>query len=297
MAESLGCVPASGIVHSSIPSLNGESPLQLNAGVRPLPSYRVRMHRCTAVLVLLGAVACRKEPPRRAVAAADSGAAAHGAATVPPAVRRRLGQAIWPEVLFDAAGQPVASTRMREMRGDPRGPWQTTRAEDPSALPGVEAWRLMAVRCIDCGVVRAAVAIRGADTVSVLNPQDLELLLRWVIPRPTRADSATIRRAALAFHNLTCVLGCDAGFVRTKADVAPDMPAGMREVFFHSAGGKGPWRVPPPQLTSTEIEAEYRLPLATGEGVYVLTVSWAYGAECCRYSAFAEPIAYFRLGP
>ena len=238
--------------------------------------------RIVSILLLCSSAACSAESDARP-------AAAHQAATGAPApITRRLRQALWPEILFDSSGHPVAGSRVRSLRGDPTGGATITRSASVPSLPSLEVWTGAATRCIDCGRDFAAVAVRGADTVSVIDVGDLELLLPWLAERGSVPDSVKIRRATIELLNATCILGCSAREVDPKADSAE-----IRSPFLRGANNKAAWRMPSPRLGPNGSFTEYEIPVFAGGSVFLVRVAWTMDGQ---YNVSAEPIAHIVFG-
>ena len=217
-------------------------------------------------------------------------ARAHTQQAPPPAIRRRLAQALWPEVLFDSTGHPSGRLHVRGGRGDPRTSLRLAPAAPVTGMPGVQVFVGDAFRCFDSRSDIAAVAVRGADTVTLREPADLQLVLPWLGDSLTAADSARIRHATMAWLDATCLLGGGVRPVSQRSDVRD-----TGGVFsLRAANGDSTWTLPPASVGPNGSYTEYQFGIRSGFGVYQLSVAWTPAA---KYLVSSTPIALESFGP
>ena len=159
--------------------------------------------------------------------------------TVPPDVRRRIAQAVWPENLFDAAGQPERGFVRRPLR-PAYSELRIRRVTAPAALPGVTFFigEARNADCVHCGAVTYAVAQHDSTFVSLLDPDDVQYLAVWTKPAALR-DSAALRNFVQAALEATCLIGCDLKQVRRREDV-PDADS----PFLRAVDDTREWKMP-----------------------------------------------------
>lgn len=140
--------------------------------------------------------------------------------TVPPEVRRRIAQAIWPENLFDASGNPERGFIRRRFR-PAFGDLHIRRVNGLDGMPNVALYVGQAVvsSCDHCGTYTVAVAERDSAFLSVLGPNDLEYLLAWATT-DRLSDSVSLRSLVVSELRATCFIGCDVKQVRDVAEIA-----------------------------------------------------------------------------
>jgi hypothetical protein len=200
-------------------------------------------------------------------------------AAAPSSVMRRLGQMLFPLVLFDSTGKPELG---QLLIGDPHTQLQVHQAEPSPALPGVKAWQGWAFRCFDCAVDRAAVVQVKGDDYSIARIEDLGPVLQVLLPA-READSAAVRVHLLALLNLTCILDCHARVIGSLADVTTPLgpqlcqPISPALTFAIEPGTQG----------TNGSFADYSLTLQTGFWITRLHVLWSRD----HYVLHAERIA------
>ena len=196
----------------------------------------------------------------------------------PPSVKRRLGQMLFPQVLFDSTGKPELG---QPFVGDPHG-FGMHRAGPSPELPGVEVWQGWTFRCFDCDADRAAVILTGTEEYSIATVANLGPVLQALLPAQN-ADSAAIRVKVLALLELTCILDCHVWVLGSKADV---------RTFFglepcHAVAPASDWSVEPASQGMNGTANEYRLTLQTGFWITQMRILWSeYG-----YDLVAERVA------
>ena len=190
------------------------------------------------------------------------------AQAVPAEAKRRLGQALWPTVLFDSLGVPTPGFRVRSFRGDPSHGFEVSVAQTDSALPSAVVYRGTAFRCFDCGVDRAAVVSRGGELITLAGPEDLETVLPVFIA-PERADSALVHRSLLGLLRSSCILGCGARIITSRAQIPLQQLTQCR-----SAKGEA-WTIVTPRVRTNGSFLEYELSIWAGEQVHRLSVAWS----------------------
>lgn len=167
---------------------------------------RIR-HPVGAFLLTLVAACSPPQPPRPEPDA------------IPGEVRRRIAQAVWPENLFDSAGQPEPGFVRRYYR-PALTDLRVRRAMTPPGLPGVSLFVGEARQsdCSHCGTITYAVAQRGATFLTLLGPDDIADLVNWATPE-TVSDTVALREFALATLRATCLIGCDVRQVQDRNEV------------------------------------------------------------------------------
>src|SRR5690606_10231082 len=78
--------------------------------------------------------------------------------------------------------------------------------------------------CSHCGYHRRAVAQRDSVFISLLDAGDIELILPWAEPGFRATDSVPVRAAIVDLLGRTCLLGCDARFVRERDSLPEGWP-------------------------------------------------------------------------
>jgi hypothetical protein len=159
--------------------------------------------------------------------------------TVPPGVRRRIAQAVWPENLFDAAGQPERGFVRRALQ-PAYSELRIRRVAAPASLPGVTLFigEARNADCVHCRAVTYAVAQHDSTFVSLLNPDDVQYLAVWAKPAILR-DSTALRSFVQASLEATCLIGCDLKQVRRREDV-PDADS----PFLRAVDDSRDWKMP-----------------------------------------------------
>jgi len=144
--------------------------------------------------------------------------------SIPAEVRRRIAQAVWPENLFDSLGRPESGFVRREFR--PAFHDLLIRQASPIRdLPGVTVWMGNAYpsECSHCRSVVRGVARRGTTFITLMEPEDLELLADWVDPPFERADTVRVRQFVVNFFRSTCFLRCEIQLVSRGDTADPDL--------------------------------------------------------------------------
>lgn len=206
---------------------------------------------------------------------------------VPGEVRRRLAQAIWPENLFDAAGNPEPGFVRRPFRPD-FADLQVRRGLGVPELPGVAFYVAEAYPsgCSHCRTWRAAVAERGEQRITLLAPEDLQHLASWV-GRPVLEDSSRLRAFILGALQSTCLVGCDPIQVRNPSDI-PDAAS----PFLRAVNGEGgEWSMPRTYSWQSDGATVVEFPLfVRGTGVFITRAQWS-GRELLHVAV--EPVARY----
>ena len=190
------------------------------------------------------------------------------ASDVPGPIRQRLGQALWPEVLFDTTGHPLTGYMVRGYRGDPQSGLAVEAVPKDSSPPGLRVYRGRAFRCFDCDYSLAAVVQKGEHFVTLVDPEDLALVLPWVLPAST-ADSGTVARAALRLLQSTCLLGCGAARLDRKEQLSS-----FHTALCRGSGGSKGWDLPESSQHTNGSYLAYEFNLWAGSQIYRVTLSW-----------------------
>ena len=205
-------------------------------------------------------------------------ARAHTQQAPPPAIRRRLAQALWPEVLFDSTGHPSGRLHVRGGRGDPRTSLRLAPAAPVTGMPGVQSIRRGRVPLLRLSQRhrRGGCAQHGSGDAG--EPADLQLVLPWLGDSLTAADSARIRHATMAWLDATCLLGGGVRPVSQRSDVRD-----TGGVFsLRAANGDSTWTLPPASVGPNGSYTEYQFGIRSGFGVYQLSVASDTGGQVSR---------------
>jgi hypothetical protein len=209
--------------------------------------------------------------------------------SIPAEVRRRIAQAVWPENLFDSLGRPESGFVRRAFRPAYHDLLIHQALPIPD-LPGVTVWMGDAYPsgCSHCGTTVRGVARRGAMDITLMEPEDLELLAAWVDPPFEDADTVRVRQFVLNFLRSTCFLGCEVQLVSRSDSADPDLQ------FFRAAKQANESVTIPrmySHVSSAGLTVEF--PLRSLNAIYRIRAERNYRGI---FSVSVTPVAY-HMGP
>lgn len=161
---------------------------------------------------------------------------------VPAPVVRRIAQAIWPEQLFDPAGRPEGGWVARRSSPGYSDLHISEAKTGLTRLPRVRIYsgRAYPAGCFHCGTVRRAVAERDGQYVTLMDPDDLALILNWSEPHFRVRDSLLIRDVIVQLLTASELLGPRAQRVNSRADLPATLEGWWRPADVRDST----WNVP-----------------------------------------------------
>jgi hypothetical protein len=207
----------------------------------------------------------------------------------PAPVVRRAAQAIWPENLFDASGQPEPGF----VRLPFRPGFSDLRIErhpiSSGRFAGVVLFAASAYPngCWHCRNVRRAVAQRDSTFVTLLEADEVEQILPWATPAFAMTDSVEVRQAVVELIDATCILGCGVRRVRDLKEVP------RHELYTAVAPGAERWTMPRTYSHVSTASLTLEFPLLAPEGLFKIGV---YLDPAGRYNVLVTPVARVMLG-
>jgi hypothetical protein len=188
--------------------------------------------RCAAATAFLALALALLEPGRLT--------AQEVSRQVPAPVTRRIVQAIWPAQLFDTAGKPQGGWVARPFHPRYSDLHITEGKTGFTRLPRVRIYSGWAypAGCFHCGTVRRAVAERDGKYVTLMEPEDLALILSWSEPRFRVRDSLLIRDVIVQLLAASELLGPRVERVTSRADLPATLegwwrPADVRDSIWN----------------------------------------------------------------